>query len=1805
MTTERVVIEITESGARLVSREIDGVSKASDNAAKSTDMLKRALAGLGAAFSVGQLFQIVDGYTALINRLKLVTESTRNLVAINKELFEISNRTFASYSATITLYSRFAFATEKLGISQRRLLGIVESINLAATLSGTGAENQKAGLVQLSQAISSNLLRGDELTSILENVPRVAKVIADGMNVTVGDLKKLGEEGKITASDIVSAFEKSAPKLKAEFDKTIPTVSNGLTVLKNNLTRTLGELDQGSGASRLFASGILSIAGSVETVTRLVLGLAIALGINYAVQGVGVAITATRALTVAMMANPFLSLVKGIVIAIGLLTTFSDKISLGGGSVANLADLAVASFEAIKVVVGSVVNFITSKFPEISTTFNNVFGGFSFTLKDMLLSVARGIDATVGMFSGLRNAIPLTLGSIGPVLELLFNNIFNSILRSATAWYNGLLEMINFINSKLGLGTLDKIQAIQIPLTQKAQSLGNDISKAVAQGIDSEKSAQTALLSIIDRADQIAKARIKASDSDISSVDKSRSVANAVSEAQKQALKQKLDFIKALKDEEAQLGLTKTQMLAYKASQLGILSEAAPTIAAIDAKTKALEREREITEQLRKDEEMVKRITQETLTPLERYNETVAELNRLFELPDGKALSLDVYNRALGKAKEELDNAAEVGKNAFNNLNQYAIQAARNIQSSFANFLFDPFNDGIKGMISGFLNAIRRMVAEIAALKISQSLGLQQMFGGTAGSSSGATSVLSGSGGLGSALNLASLGSGAMNLFKTGFGATSLLSNVGRMLPGSAGSFFGGMGVTAGTQAAAEAGASALWGASGASTAASMGSSFAAAAGPAIALIAVDQIGRLLAGDKKLGGAEMIPVIGGFMAALFGRGPLKQKETNLIGDFTGDGFSGITSTKFKAQGGAFRGSKVDRVMIDTDTGNLLNEYRGLVEGGISKVLDPFAREAAVAAVQLGKYLDDVTTSTAESMQKVGESLGKGKDAMDGFYYTINIASEKGKSLTDEQISEVLGDMADTMARHVIPNIDQFRKAGESAADAALRIGNEFEALVSASAVLGVSLGTARTVLQQSSIEGRTAFIEAAGGIDALNSKAQYFAANFLDGSEIIQRNSELLTEQMGELGLSTDMTKEDFKNLVQSFGQVNGVSEEMLIALLDIAPLFNEVKTAADAAGTSISNLTEKLVLSKDEMIAVGTVLGNVGYSFGSVMQVLRDLPAEEITAFVQKMGGIEGLLSSSGSFADNFLTAEEKLQFKTDYLAKRLTDLGVSSSLTAEQFRDLVMGQGEFANASFETRAGALILASDFFELNGGIITVKDSVNGLNSAAAGASVSVDSLVQAGVDFGLTMQQISKLLNSTSPADLANWAKNNSQINQQADFFKQNFLTPDQQFANDSQNLANQLFKAGIDPNISRSGFTAILQDMTAQNNAAARNLMGLFDSVHDRIEASALAAQNFVAPVAEIINQDAINTAKDRLKDTEGALTQAQNELNQARQAEVNTLQQTVDKYRNYEQAMKNASNALALSAASPLTPMEKYQEANRQLQAAAKSGDYEKLQQAGSAFLEASKLVNASGGQYSSDYAFVKGLYDQAASAAGKQASDAERQLGALGTINNSVLSVAQAVNNLAAAQSAYNAAKSAIPAPVYSTPNVQAPQVLTMPSANFDMSNVIQFPSDTQIRDFVDANYGDWMTVYEAAKQNRVSFSRLSSVTGIPLYEIEKFAKDNNLPFLDRGTDYVGKAGLAMLHKGETVGPSSLPEKVERLISEVIELRKDNEKQAAAIIRITELSNDRNANRITQSNAEISKETKWERKNKVVRK
>ena len=206
MPTERIDIVINERGSRRVRRNIREIGSDARRAHGGVSLLQTALLGIGGTLVVRQLAQLADAYTNIQNRLRVVTTGTGELVAVTESLFGISNRTRVEFEATAQIYQRLAAASQDLGSSQQELLNFTESLNQAVTISGATAEEAQGALVQLSQGIASTELRGQELRSVLEQLPFVAQVIADHFDVARGSLIKLGEQARFRRVQFLKRF---------------------------------------------------------------------------------------------------------------------------------------------------------------------------------------------------------------------------------------------------------------------------------------------------------------------------------------------------------------------------------------------------------------------------------------------------------------------------------------------------------------------------------------------------------------------------------------------------------------------------------------------------------------------------------------------------------------------------------------------------------------------------------------------------------------------------------------------------------------------------------------------------------------------------------------------------------------------------------------------------------------------------------------------------------------------------------------------------------------------------------------------------------------------------------------------------------------------------------------------------------------------------------------------------------------------------------------------------------------------------------------------------------------------------------------------------------------------------------------------------------------------------------------------------------------------------------------------------------------------------------------------------------------
>ncbi len=243
---------------------VDKLSKSFKNLKDRVDFgahLSQFAAGLSAlsgsiAGVIDRSFELADSYKSLVARVNLVSATNDEFIAGMREIYNISQSTASGFESTAGLYTSLKTATQNLAISQRDLLGVTKTINQTLTISGASASASSAALIQLSQAFASGVLRGDELNSILEQSPRLARAIADGMGVTVGALRDLGAQGKLTAEEVFNALASQGQAIDSEFSKMPLTISNARVKISNSLLSLVGDLDKVSGASSGVASSL-------------------------------------------------------------------------------------------------------------------------------------------------------------------------------------------------------------------------------------------------------------------------------------------------------------------------------------------------------------------------------------------------------------------------------------------------------------------------------------------------------------------------------------------------------------------------------------------------------------------------------------------------------------------------------------------------------------------------------------------------------------------------------------------------------------------------------------------------------------------------------------------------------------------------------------------------------------------------------------------------------------------------------------------------------------------------------------------------------------------------------------------------------------------------------------------------------------------------------------------------------------------------------------------------------------------------------------------------------------------------------------------------------------------------------------------------------------------------------------------------------------------------------------------------------------------------------------------------------------
>jgi len=378
---------------------------------------RNLVAGFAGLQTVTGIVRVADEAATLAARLRLATESQEQFNIAQQGTFEIAQRTRTSLAATIELYARIERSTRDLALNQETLLQLTETINQAAQISG-GGPGAEAALFQLSQGLAAGQVRGEELNSVLEQTPRIAQALADGLDVPLGKLREIAAQGLITPEVFVRAFQSQREVLAEEFGQLPLTVSGALTNLSSSFAKYVNEVNESAGATQALARGIQLLADNLPAVVEAVLRLGAAWSSYYAVFVLGPAVyTRTIALTRALSA-----------LNVSLAASFAA------------ATTSAAAFRTILLTIAAPLAALVAGF-QIGTTLRN-----QFTIVEV--AGARLIEGLLVGFERFTQGVLIT----GAAFQANFKAAFNGVRRAAASFYSALASGAEILPDRFGGG---------------------------------------------------------------------------------------------------------------------------------------------------------------------------------------------------------------------------------------------------------------------------------------------------------------------------------------------------------------------------------------------------------------------------------------------------------------------------------------------------------------------------------------------------------------------------------------------------------------------------------------------------------------------------------------------------------------------------------------------------------------------------------------------------------------------------------------------------------------------------------------------------------------------------------------------------------------------------------------------------------------------------------------------------------------------------------------------------------------------------------------------------------------------------------------------------------------------------------------------------------------------------------------------------------------------------------------------------------------------------------------------------------
>ncbi|ENZ5478232.1 tape measure protein, partial [Enterobacter hormaechei] len=247
-----------------------GFKKADNSASKMSMAISKVSAAISVALIVewGRAFlSAADSMNQLNARIERLTGSAATASQTMQSLMRISSATGGSLQDTAKLWETLSTALRDTGATNGQIIQLTETLQKIGRIGGSSTEEMANALRQFGQSISSGTVRAEEFNSILEQMPELARQIAAGMGVSIGELRQLMLDGKLTAEDALNAIQKQTSSVNAEFDKLPRTLSQANTALTNSFLTMVDDINQATEASNGMVLVIDSLAVAIGRLT--------------------------------------------------------------------------------------------------------------------------------------------------------------------------------------------------------------------------------------------------------------------------------------------------------------------------------------------------------------------------------------------------------------------------------------------------------------------------------------------------------------------------------------------------------------------------------------------------------------------------------------------------------------------------------------------------------------------------------------------------------------------------------------------------------------------------------------------------------------------------------------------------------------------------------------------------------------------------------------------------------------------------------------------------------------------------------------------------------------------------------------------------------------------------------------------------------------------------------------------------------------------------------------------------------------------------------------------------------------------------------------------------------------------------------------------------------------------------------------------------------------------------------------------------------------------------------------------------